>query len=76
MSLFENYTNTSENYDQTRRPVGLELILGTLVCGSKPLADQTILDAGCGTGNYAVALAGKVGRLECVELNPGSFPGT
>jgi len=71
MSLFENYTGTSENYDLTRRPAGIELILGALACGSRPLAEQSVLDAGCGTGNYAAALAGKVGRVECVEMNPG-----
>ncbi len=71
MSRFENYTSTSENYDLTRRPAGMELILGALACGSRPLAEQIVLDAGCGTGNYVAALAGKVGRVECVELNPG-----
>ncbi|MDB4388468.1 class I SAM-dependent methyltransferase [Akkermansiaceae bacterium] len=71
MSLFENYTNTSANYDLTRQPVGLELIFGALACGSRPLGDQTVLDAGCGTGNYLPALAGKVARVEGVELNPG-----
>jgi ubiquinone/menaquinone biosynthesis C-methylase UbiE len=71
MSLFENYTNTSENYDLTRQPVGLELIFGALACGSRPLGEQTVLDAGCGTGNYLPALASKVARVEGVELNPG-----
>ena len=71
MSKFENYTNTSQNYDMTRQPVGLELIFGALTCGSRPLGEQTVLDAGCGTGNYLAALAGKVGRGEGVELNSG-----
>ena len=71
MSRFENYTSTSENYDLTRRPAGLELILGALAGSSRPLSEQVVLDAGCGTGNYATALAGRVARLECVELNPG-----
>ncbi len=71
MSKFENYTSTSQNYDLTRQPVGLELIFGALACGSRPLGEQTILDAGCGTGNYLAALAGKVARVEGVELNSG-----
>jgi ubiquinone/menaquinone biosynthesis C-methylase UbiE len=71
MSRFENYTSTSENYDLTRRPAAMELILGALAMGSRPLAEQVVLDAGCGTGNYVAAIAGKVGRMECVELNPG-----
>ena len=71
MSRFENYSSTSENYDLTRQPAGMELILGTLACAPRPLAEQIVLDAGCGTGNYAAAIADKVGRMECVELNPG-----
>ena len=71
MSKFENYTITSENYDLTRQPVGLELIIGALACGSRPLGEQTVLDAGCGTGNYLAALHGKVARVEGVELNLG-----
>ncbi|MFT4689595.1 MAG: class I SAM-dependent methyltransferase [Verrucomicrobiia bacterium] len=71
MSQFENYTSTSTNYDLTRQPVGLELIFGALACGSRPLSEQTVLDAGCGTGNYLPALTGKVAKVEGVELNPG-----
>jgi|TARA_B110000037_G_scaffold219698_1_gene285429 ubiquinone/menaquinone biosynthesis C-methylase UbiE len=71
MSKFENYTRTSENYDLTRQPVGLELIFGALACGSRPLGEQTVLDAGCGTGNYLPALTSKVARVEGVEFNPG-----
>ena len=68
MSKFENYTNTSQNYDLTRQPVGLELIFGALACGSRPLGEQTALDAGCGTGNYLAALAGKVARTAQISL--------
>ena len=71
MPKFENSTNISQNYDLTRQPVGLELIFGALACGSRPLGEQTVLDAGCGTGNYLAALAGKVARVEGVELNSG-----
>ncbi len=71
MSQFEDYTVSSENYDLTRRPVGMELILGAFACGSRPLAEQIVRDAGCGTGNYAAALAGKVRRLDGVEFDPG-----
>lgn len=75
MSRFENYTDTSANYDLTRLPVGLELILGAFASGSPPLAQQTVLDAGCGTGNYIAALAGRVGRIQGVEFNPGMLAG-
>ena len=53
MSRFEDYTSTSENYDSTRRPAGIEIILEALSRGPTPLAEQVVLDAGCGTGNYA-----------------------
>ena len=49
MSRFENYTGSSENYDLTRRPVAMESILGALACGARPLAEQVVRDAGCGT---------------------------
>jgi ubiquinone/menaquinone biosynthesis C-methylase UbiE len=71
MSQFENYTSTSQHYDLTRRPIGMQLILGALACGSRPLNQQTVLDAGCGTGNYVNVLASYVKRMEGVELNPG-----
>jgi len=71
MSQFEDYTSTSENYDLTRRPAGMKFILRALARGPRPLAEQIVLDAGCGTGNYVAALTGKVGRVECVEPNPG-----
>ncbi len=32
---------------------------------------MVILDAGCGTGNYAQAMLDHVGRIEAVDLNPG-----
>jgi len=71
MSRFENYTGASANYDLTRRPAAMELILGAFACGSRPLPAQIIRDVGCGTGNYAAALAGKVRRVDCVEFNAG-----
>jgi ubiquinone/menaquinone biosynthesis C-methylase UbiE len=71
MSQFENYTKTSENYDLTREPIGLEVILGVLASGNPSLTEQQVLDAGCGTGNYVTALADNVARLEGVEFNGG-----
>ena len=76
MSRFENYTRASEHYDHTRQPIGLELIRGALALGPRPLAEQRVLDAGCGTGNYLVALASDVGEIVGVELNPGMLAQT
>ena len=68
---FENYQETSQSYDNTRVPIGIEILLGCFASTPRPLAEQTILDGGCGTGNYIEALQGKVGRLEGLELNQG-----
>jgi len=70
MSEFEDYTSTSCEYDATRAAVGVEIILGCLA-RARPLADTVLLDAGCGTGNYAAALLPYVSRLIGVDLNPG-----
>ncbi|MFQ6023028.1 MAG: class I SAM-dependent methyltransferase [Acidiferrobacterales bacterium] len=69
MSNFENYTQTSESYDKTRVPFGVEVILGWFAQGSTPLDQLVVLDAGCGTGNYSQALLDYVGRIEAVDLN-------
>ena len=47
-SKYENYTKASNFYDQTRVAVGIDKILTQL---DNP-AEATVLDAGCGTGNY------------------------
>ena len=60
---FENYTNSSHSYDETRIHIGIEVVLGCFVTArTKPLHEQVILDAGCGTGNYLEAIVDKVGR--------------
>lgn len=68
---FENYHETSKNYDNTRVPVGTDILLECFASSPCPLQDQTILDAGCGTGNYIRALDGKVGMLVGLEFNEG-----
>jgi 2-polyprenyl-3-methyl-5-hydroxy-6-metoxy-1,4-benzoquinol methylase len=69
MSHYENYSDTSANYDYTRVPVGVEIICGCLAQGELPLAQQQVLDAGCGTGNYSKAMLAHVGRVNAVDLN-------
>jgi ubiquinone/menaquinone biosynthesis C-methylase UbiE len=71
MSGYEDYTRVSEIYDETRQPVGVEIILGCLASCPRPLSEIVLLDAGCGTGNYSRALISRVARVEAVDLNAG-----
>ena len=72
MSAYEDYTAVSADYDRTRVPVGVEIILGCLAAAAAggPLARLRVLDAGCGTGSYAAALRPHVGAIDAVDLNP------
>ena len=69
MSEFENYHETSRHYDLTRVPVGLKIIAKALGLSPTPLADQTLLDAGCGTGAYAAAFMSCVTGIVAIDLN-------
>ncbi|QIN80119.1 methyltransferase domain-containing protein [Rubrobacter marinus] len=75
ISSYEDYTRKSGNYDKTRRPVGTEISVGCFAhAGASlgtPLDRMEILDAGCGTGNYSLAMLDHVGRVAAVDLNPG-----
>ena len=70
MSAYENYTAVSADYDRTRVPIGVEIILGCLAAGGRPLASQRLLDAGCGTGSFTAALRPRLGAIDAVDLNP------
>ena len=69
MSTYEDYTSTSAHYDRTRWALGTEIVLGCLASGATPLADVVLLDAGCGTGNYAAAVLPHVGRIEALDAS-------
>lgn len=71
MSGYEDYGRVASLYDATREPVGVEIILGCLAVRTRPLSEVVLLDAGCGTGNYARALLPHVARIEAVDLNAG-----
>jgi ubiquinone/menaquinone biosynthesis C-methylase UbiE len=68
---YEDYHDTSKAYDNTRIPIGIETYLGCFAGTNRPLLEQNILDAGCGTGNYIQALKEKIGHLYGLELNEG-----
>ena len=71
MSQYEQYDVTSDSYDRTRQPVGLEVVLGALLLGPRPLAAQRVLELGCGTGNYLAAVADHVGASVGVDMSRG-----
>jgi SAM-dependent methyltransferase len=71
MSSYERYDETAAHYDRTRWPIGVEIITGCLAQGRVPLADVALLDAGCGTGNYARALLPHVARIEALDRSAG-----
>lgn len=67
---YENYSLAAHTYDDTRIPIGLEIILGCFAATStRPLHEQAILDAGCGTGNYLQVIHEKVGSCHGIEIN-------
>ena len=71
MSSYEDYTSTSTEYDETREPVGTEIILDCFSKSSTPLSEMVVLDAGCGTGSYSSVVLNHVKKVEAVELNLG-----
>ncbi len=67
---YENYSLVAGTYDDTRIPIGLEIILGCFAAtNTRPLHEQAILDAGCGTGNYLQALHKKVGSCHGIDVS-------
>jgi 2-aminoethylphosphonate-pyruvate transaminase len=68
---YEDYNSTSGTYDDTRVPIGLPIILDHLASTPTVLSEQTVLDAGCGTGTCLAELRGRVGKLHGRELNAG-----
>jgi 2-aminoethylphosphonate-pyruvate transaminase len=68
---YEDYDSTSGDYDDTRVPVGLPIILDHLASTPTALSEQTVLDAGCGTGSCLAELRGRIGKLHGRELNAG-----
>ena len=71
MSQYANYTVASDDYDKTRAAVGVETILNSLARTDIPLGNQTVLEAGCGTGNYLEALCPHLGSLAGIDFSQG-----
>lgn len=71
MSRYEDYGAVSQTYDETRIPIGVDILCAFLAAADKPLPQLCLLDAGCGSGAYAEAMLPRVGRIEAVDLNEG-----
>ncbi|WMY75966.1 methyltransferase domain-containing protein [Buttiauxella selenatireducens] len=71
MSKYENYDVISENYDKTRTAVGIEIVLGYIATLNKKWQELQILDAGCGTGNYALELKKHYPHVWCADFSMG-----
>ena len=70
-STYTDYDQTSRHYDQTRWAAGMEIILGCVAHSQSPLAEVTLLDAGCGSGNYAQTVLPHVRRVEAIDTSDG-----
>jgi SAM-dependent methyltransferase len=70
-STYENYAATSASYDQTRTAVGVDAILGLLRAGGLDPQRLRLLDAGCGTGSYLLALSQHLGSLVGLDAAAG-----
>jgi len=66
-----DYNRIAENYDDIRPPVGVELILRAFSAPGTPLSNMNILDAGCGTGSYSLALAEHVRGVAGIDRSRG-----
>ena len=65
------YDDTSKTYDNTRTPLGLNIVFGSLALNDKPLFTQRVLDVGCGTGTFIAKIQGKVQEVVGLEYNDG-----
>ncbi|XP_041373609.1 demethylmenaquinone methyltransferase-like isoform X2 [Gigantopelta aegis] len=73
MSTFTDYDEVSKGYDICRRATNMDLLVGMVThLTKKPLKELSVLDAGCGTGNYALGLldAG-VGHVTMMDGSDG-----
>lgn len=70
---FVNYMDASKDYDSAREPLGCNIILGSMAMSAvnKPLNEQCLLDAGCGTGNYISRVVDKVGSIYAHDFSEG-----
>ena len=66
-----DYNQIAENYDDIRPPVGVDLMLRAFSASNKPISEMNILDEGCGTGSYSLALAEHVLCVSGIDRSSG-----
>lgn len=71
MSTYEAYDITAGHYDLSRQAEGLEIVLGCLATLGGGLDALSLLDAGCGTGNYSATLAPHLGKVTGLDMSAG-----
>jgi len=70
-STFCPYDETSLAYDQTRVPLGVGCMLGSLALSETPLNEQRMLDVGGGTGTFLEIVHPKFKNATLFEVNDG-----
>jgi SAM-dependent methyltransferase len=70
VSHYANYGALAASYDATREATGVELVLGCLSIAGQRLDAMSVLDAGCGTGNYSSVIAHYVARVTGLDRSP------
>ncbi len=71
MSTYERYDDVSAHYDETRVPIGTEIMIGCLSTCPTPMHEIALLDAGCGTGAYSAELIERVGFIAALDVSEG-----
>jgi len=76
MSVYANYDSISTNYDKNRKATSVEIYIGLILEHFRQQKNGNsvlrILDAGCGTGNYAEAFVdAKIGKLTLFDASEG-----
>ena len=67
---YESYSKTSRDYDRTREPIGIPILLGCFAMAGRSLSKLVVLDAGCGTASYGIELVKWVKRVDGVDASP------
>merc|ERR1711959_338250 len=68
---YENYNNTSENYDKLRKPLGLKSLMTEINTIKTKTKVVKLLDVGCGTGEYIDHIKNIVDECYGLEKNEG-----